>query len=371
MKHLLRIGLFVLLSTSLCHAGKEIPIAAIFSKTGEAAPISVEHLVIARFAVDEINRAGGVLGQHLNLLEIDNASSALGSRTAAREAISLNVAAVIGGSWSSHALGMAPELQRAGIPMISPTATNPAVTGVGDCIFRACFIDSFQGIMLAAFVHDDLKARRVAVVTNADQVYSMDLSRCFIDRFTRYPGTAVAEFDYIETIASFSSVAGQIVGYPADVVFLPGYARDSSHIIQAARNRGINSVFVGGDGWSHLMLNYSVEELNNTYFLTHWHKAMADDRSRAFVRKAAALFDESRINAGMALTYDAVYLLVDAMRRAGTSDPKQLRDALADTYDFTGVTGTIRFDASRNPVKPGVILRFRDGKTEVVKTVLP
>ncbi|THB77502.1 MAG: ethanolamine utilization protein EutJ, partial [Desulfobacteraceae bacterium] len=160
-----------------------IRVAAIFSMSGEAVAISIEHLTTTRFAVDEINARGGILGRPIELIELDNESTPLGARRAAMEAIRLGVSAVVGGSWSSHALGMATPLQQAKIPTLSPTATNPKVTRVGNYIFRVCFIDSFQGHMLAQFAHQELNAEKVAVLTNVDQVYAIGLSRQFIKSF--------------------------------------------------------------------------------------------------------------------------------------------------------------------------------------------
>ncbi len=370
-----RLYIFFLLCGVFCQspvfAQVPIKVAAIFSMSGEAVAISIEHLATARFAVEEINAGGGVLGRPVKLIELDNQSTALGSRKAAMEAVKLGVSAVVGGSWSTHAVGMAQVLQHAGIPTISPTATNPKVTEIGDYVFRACFIDSFQGKMLARFVHEDLKVKQVAVLTNVDQVYAIDLSRQFIDGLKRFGIQVSAELDYVESLTHYTDLVAMLSTYEFDAVMLPGYTRDSAHIIKTARAMGVNKVFVGGDGWSHLMLNYADKELDNCYYLTHWHRELQDDKSIAFMEKIVQRFDRSKVNAGMALSYDAVYLLADAIQRANSTEPEEIREAMARTTDFIGVTGRISYDENRNPLKPAVILKFENGMSKVVKQIFP
>lgn len=368
-KFLICIFIFYLFCPVAAFSNEPIKIAAIFSKSGEAVAISIEHLLTVRFAVEELNTAGGLLGRRIELIEYDNQSSALGAKKAALKAVEDDVCAVIGGSWSSHAIGMSPVLQNAKIPTISPTATNPKLTRIGDYIFRTCFIDSFQGEMLAQFVHKDLNLQRVAVLTNVDQVYSIDLSSQFITSMKSFNREITAELEYIENLPSYDELISKLLTKKFDAVMLPGYTRDSAQIIKTARKNGINKIFVGGDGWSHLMLNYASSELNNSYYLTHWHKDLKDRKSVEFADKIVKIAAKSKVNAGMALSYDTVYLLADAILRAKSTEPEAIRDALAKTKDFIGVTGRIRYDRNRNPQKPAVILKFQDGVSTVVKRI--
>ncbi len=369
MKKMIFYFFFIVLSSNAWAAGDVIKIAAIFSQSGEAMQNSFEHLETIKIAVEEINQSGGILGRPISIIELDNESSSLGSRRAAQKAIQEDVVAVIGGSWSSHALGMAPVLQKAGIPMITPTATNPKVTQIGEYIFRVCFVDAFQGKMLAKFLVEDLKAKKVAVLTNTDQIFSIELSRYFIDEFKALGQTVTTELDYIETAPEFRSLVTKLSKYKFDAVFIPGYTRDSAQIIKTARIKGISVPFIGGDGWSHRMLNYASWELDNTYYITHWHKGMIDKKSKKFIKKILPSFEFSKINAGMALSYDAVFLLADAITRAGVVDKNQIRQALATTRNYDGVTGRITFDSQRNPVKSAVILKFKNNETKVVKQI--
>ncbi|MFH2067310.1 MAG: ABC transporter substrate-binding protein [Pseudomonadota bacterium] len=367
-------ALLFCLSLLFCNpvmAEEPIRIAAIFSQSGEASAVNIEHLTTARMVVKEINANGGVLNRPIQLIEIDNLSTALGSRQAALEAIQQNVVAAMGGSWSSHALAMAPVFQEAGIPMISPIATNPGVTAVGNYIFRTCFIDSFQGEMLAKFAHEYLKVRKVAILTNVDQIYSIDLSRQFAKSFKALGNTVVAELDYVDNMQDFQELVQDLSTYDFQAVMLAGYSRESAQIIKTARIMGIGNIFFGGDGWSPLMQNYAKGYLNNTYYLTHWHKELKDPKTRAFMKKIATEFHYSRVNAGMALSYDTVYLLAEAMERAQSTEPSKIRDALEKTSGFIGVTGNISFDEHRNPIKPAVIVQFQDEQTIVVQQITP
>ncbi|HCY84004.1 MAG TPA: ethanolamine utilization protein EutJ [Desulfobacteraceae bacterium] len=353
------------------YAAKPVKVAAIYAMSGEAVAISFDHLLAVRIALEEINAAGGVLGRPIKLIELDNQSTALGSRKAAIEAVNMEVAAVVGGPWSSHAISMAKVLQPAKIPMISPIATNPKVTRIGEYIFRTCFIDAYQGQMLAQFAYEDLDATTVAVLTNVDQVYAIDLSEEFIKKFSALGGRVSARIDYIENLTHYGDLITELSQHEFDAVILPGYTRDSAQIIKAARKMGISTPVIGGDGWSPLMRNYAREELENCYYLTHWHKDLKNDKSVAFTQKAMEKLGQKSVMSGMALAYDSMYLLADAMRRAGTTEAKKLRDALANTRDFTGVTGRIVYDRHRNPVKPAVILKFENGDFTLFKQTIP
>jgi len=364
-------GILLCLLVVPAFSAETIKIGAIYSKSGEAKTISEEFLIVTRFAIKEINSNGGVLGKQLELLEFDNESTGLGSRNAARRAVQEKVVAVLGPSWSSHALGSAPVLQKAGIPMLSPTATNPSVTLVGDYIFRICFIDSFQGRMLAKFAKEDLKAQRAVILINTGYVYSTDLADMFKISFQDLGGQVVKMIDYAEDSTNYSEMLQALQGISYDVVFIPGYTRDSAQIIDKATEMGLQTTFLGGDGWSHLMFDYIGDGLNGNYYLTHWDKTLATERSKTFVKKISHFFNFSKINAGMALSYDTVYLLADAIIRANSSNPGAIQEALASTTDFTGVTGMVEFDRNRNPIKPAVILQFQDRKTVAVKILAP
>lgn len=333
-----------------------IRFGVIFAKSGGAATVNRMGYEASRFAADEINLKGGVLSRRIELMEYDNETTALGSRRAAEAAVRDGVRAVVGAARSSHSSAMAPILEAAGIPMVSPVSTNPSVTRDRPHVFRTCYTDRLQGEALAQFALTVLKAETAAVMTNADNQYSVDLARFFIQRFQR-DGRIVAETDYLQSANDFRPHLSEIQRAAPDVVCVPGYPRDAAFIIRQARSMGIESVFLGGDGWDDLMYAYAGDAIAGSYSASHWHVDLPDPRSRAFVARYAAR--HARYRSGLvALSYDTVHLLADAVRRAGSAAPEAIRNALADTREFNGVTGPITFDDNGDPEKPVVMIRF-------------
>lgn len=355
---------------SVGETSETVKVAAVFGITGDGATMIFPLLKGARFAVEEVNAQGGLLGKRVKLIEFDNKGSALGSKLAAQQAVKAGVVAVIRASFSSNSLAMAPVLQEANIPMISPNSTNPQVTKVGDYIFRVCFIDSFQGASMADFAIQDLKANTAVVLTNTGDKYSMGLAEVFIKQFQAQGNRILWEGDYQSEATNFSSQLEQVKRVNPDVVFVPEYYRDSGYIIKQARNMGITVPFLGGDGWGEGMYDYGGTAIQGNYFSSHWHQDSPHPRSREFVKNYIDKYGEIE-NVGVPLAYDAVMLMADAIRRANSLEPRRIRDALAATTNFQGVTGVISFDENRNPVKSVVILKFDKEKPVFVKMIEP
>ncbi|MHC1743630.1 MAG: ABC transporter substrate-binding protein [Syntrophobacteraceae bacterium] len=346
---------------------KTVKLGILLARTGEASQVNALGFQAARYAAEEINRMGGVLARRLELIEYDNESTVLGARKAAGQAVHDGVSAVVGASWSSHSLAIASILQSARIPMVTPTATNPSVTRMGDFIFRACYSDELQGKLLAEFALGQLKAKTAVILTNVSSEYSLGLGRLFSERFVK-EGQVVLETDYMQSATDFRAILEKVQAANPDVIFVPSYPRDSAYIIRQARQMGIQATFVGADGWDELMYEYTHGELEGSYHSEHWHPEVPDEKSRAFVERYSAKHKVFR--AGLfALTYDSVHLIADAIRRAGSFKAEDIRTALARTTDFHGITGRIQFDENRDPLtKPLVILRF--GKEASVFHVL-
>jgi branched-chain amino acid transport system substrate-binding protein len=375
MKRLWTAILLSLCLTATCAiADPTVRIGAIYGKTGAAALPNNMDLNGIRLATEELNARGGLLGKHrIELVEVDNQSSALGSKAAARKAVEAGVIAVIGASWSSHSLAMAPVLQDARIPMISSGSTNPEVTLAGDFIFRVCFIDDFQGLVMAQFAFRDLGARKAVVLTNAGNKFSIGLAARFIDRFRKLGGRILWEGDYLEDASDFTAILGKVRNLTPEVVFLPGYSKDSALIIKEARKLGIQAVFLGGDGWTDVtgMYQYGGASLDGTYYSSHWYPDPGSPQNLVFMKKYEKRFGTAPDSAS-ALGHDAMMVLADAVTRANSLDTGRIRDALAATRAFKGVTGEITFDKNRNPVnKPAVIMKFENGKSVYVKTIKP
>jgi branched-chain amino acid transport system substrate-binding protein len=266
-------------------AAEAVKVAAIFAKTGDAAAPNLMYLYGARFAVDELNSRGGVLGSKIELVEIDNQSTALGSRAAAEQAVREGVIAVIGGSRSSYALAMAPVLQEAKIPMISPTATMPELTDSGDYIFRACFLDDFQGGVMASFAVRDLKAGTAVVLTNTGNKYSMGLAGVFIRNYSKSGGKVLLEAEYLEGVTDFPALLKRVQKLKPKVVFVPGYGKDTGLIMKTAAGMGIKLKYLGGDGWSEeTIYQFAGDAVEGSYSCTNWNKGSPDRLSRRFVK---------------------------------------------------------------------------------------
>ncbi len=362
---------FWVLPPSPLHAADPIKVAAIFAKTGQAVVVPglrPEYSAI-QLAVKQLNDVGGLLGHPVEILEFDNQSSALGAKQAAQEAIKAKVVAVIGATRSSHALGMAPVLQAASIPMISPSATNPQVTIVGDCIFRVCFIDDFQGEVMATFAAKELKANTAVVLTNASEKFSLSLAGLFIEKFKKLGGKILWEGDYLGDAVDFEEQIAKLKEFKPDVCFIPGYDTDTGFIVKQAREMGVGSIFLSGDGLTQDLYKYAGTSATGTHFIKHWHPEDMDPKSKRFIQ--AYEQEYSKIpDAVTALSYDAVLLLADAIKRANSIEPQNIRAALAETRGFKGVSGEISFDEKRNPVnKSAVIVKFEKDTWVYVKPI--
>jgi len=357
--------------TVVVHAGVEqVTIAVILERTGPDSSGNRATIDGIRFAVDELNQQGGLLGKQVKLLELDNRSTALYSKKVAQKAVQANVIAVFGANWSSNSLAMAPVFQSAKIPMISPFSTNPAVTLVGDYIFRICFIDSFQGIAMAKFAAQDLKAKTAAILINANSRYSEGLADFFSRSFVDNGGKIVLAMDYLQNAEDFHEQLEAVKKVEPDIIFLPGHNADSAQIIKQAREGGLLTPFLGGDGWGIAMYGHAGSALQGNYYSGHWHKDNANTRSRQFVAEYENKNGTIK-ESDQALAYDMVFLFADAVRRADSLEPWKIRNALAATRDYPGVTGNITFNANGDPIKPVVILQFDKGSSRYVKTMRP
>ncbi|GAB7022597.1 ABC transporter substrate-binding protein [Salidesulfovibrio brasiliensis] len=367
--------LLMLMGGSVFAAEGPILIGSIFAHTGKAAEENTPNYLMARMAAQSINKSGGVLGRRIRLIELDNQSSVLGARQAAVDAVNAGVVAVVGPSWSSHAMAMAPIFQKAGIPMVGATTTSPKVTQVGDFIFRACYTDKTQASALARFAYEDLGARRVSMLVVAGDVFSEGIADFFKQDFEEMGGRVVNRYPYLLSSMDFGKQLASVETDKVDLLLVPGFARDSGLIIMQARKMGLTIPILGGDGWAALEQYPYVDELKgDNYFSSHWHPDTDTPESRSFVRLMKKELGDNVLNlidSGNPVAYDALQLLAEAIRRAGSAEPKDIRDSLATLKDFKAVTGTISYAGSRDPVKPVVLLRIENHSVQFVKTVRP
>jgi branched-chain amino acid transport system substrate-binding protein len=256
--------------------------------------------------------------------------------------------------------------------MIAPAATNPKVTETGDYIFRVCFIDPFQGTVMAKFAQEDLKVTKVAVLSSVSNAYSVGLAKFFRETFTQGGGTIVAENNFSEGDKDFRAQLTAVKAAGAEAVFVPSYYTEAALIVRQARDLGITVPFFGGDGWeAPQLLQIGGNALEGCYYSTHFSPENEDPAVRSFVERFKTRWNNETPDAFAALGYDAAYVLADALKRAGSTDSAKLRDALAATKDFQGVTGKTNIDANRDASKPAAILAIKGGKLTFLKTVAP
>jgi len=347
-----------------------IRLGVIFSMSGSEAITNQESVYGVKLAVERINAEGGILGKKIYLSIYDNNSTAIGSKLACEQAVKDGVIGIIGCQYSSHSLGAAPIAQAAGIPMISNISTNEDVTLVGDYIFRVCFIDSFQGIIISNFAYKELKAKTASIMINADADYSKEIAKYFKEDFTKLSGIVIGEYYFQAVDKDFSNQLSEIKKNNPNILFVPAYLKEAALICKQARIMGITAAIIGSDGWSHKMLKYAGEYLEGCYYINHWTQT-DDKKNIEFVKEYYKSYGEIEIPAIAALAYDAVFLLSDAIKRAGSFDKKFIRDSIANTKNFQGITGTISFDKNRNPVKTAFIVKFQNDKVVLDKIIIP
>ena len=354
-------------------AGDIIKIGEYASLTGKEATFGISSHEGTLLAIEEANAAGGVLGKKLELLTEDTQSkpgepATVTTKLIARE----NVVAVLGEVASSRSLEAAPICQQNKIPMVSPASTNPKVTQAGDYIFRVCFIDPFQGTVMADFASRTLKIKKVAVFTDVKSDYSKGLAKYFKERFLASGGTIVAELDYNGGDKDFKAQLTTIKGAEPDGIFVPGYYTDAALICIQAKQLGLTVPLFGGDGWeSEKLTEIGKDAVEGHYFSTHYHPDVGTDISRRFVASYKKRFNGKMPDALAACGYDSALVLLDAIKRAGSTDGAKIRDALAATKDMEAVTGRITINAQRDAIKSAVILQVKDGKFKFLETVQP
>lgn len=350
----------------------EIVIGEYGSLTGTAATFGTSTRDGVDMAIDEVNKAGGVLGKQVKVLVEDDQTKPEEAQTVVTKLISKDkVVAIIGEVSSSRSLAAAPVAQQNGVPMISPSSTNPKVTQVGDYIFRVCFIDPFQGFVMAKFATNTLKVKNVAILRDIKNDYSVGLADVFIENFKKMGGTIVGDQSYSEGDTDFSAQLTSLKSSNPQAVFIPGYYTEVGLIARQAKKLGLNAILMGGDGWdSPKLIEIGGPAIEGAYFSNHYS---VDDPSPA-IQKFVADY-KARFNAIpdalAALAYDSAHILIDAMKKANTTDGAKLRDAIAQTTNYAGVTGNITIDKDRNSVKPAVVLQVKNGKLSFVENVTP
>ena len=348
--------------------GDKVRIGVFMSLTGTTANFGISSVNGIKMAADEVNKAGGINGKQIELLIEDDRSDASEAATIVTKFVTQDqVHAVLGEVASSRSIAAAPIAQNAKIPMLTPSSTNPEVTRKGDFIFRSCFIDPVQGAAIGQFAAKGLNAKRAAIMVDRKNDYSTGLATNITETFTKLGGQMVATTSYQEGDQDFNAQLTSIKGANPEVIFVPGYYNDVGLIAKQARDRGITVPLIGGDGWDSAQL-YAIggAALNGSFFSNHYSPFDTDPKVQKFVNDYKALYNTVP-DALAATAYDAAHIMFDAIKRANSTDGTAIRNALAATNAFPGVTGTVTFNENRDAVKPIIMIEIKDGGTYAVR----
>jgi branched-chain amino acid transport system substrate-binding protein len=362
-------ALFCAVSLVFAGGSKEsdtITIGGIFPLSGPVAVYGVEARKGIELAIEEINAAGGVNGKKFALVSEDDTGNPEITVNAYRKLTAQDkVNVIIGSLTSGCTIAITSLAQAQKVVLVAPAATAEAVTDAGDYIFRACFIDPFQGTVGGTFAANTLKARRAAVLYDNGNDYSVGLKDNFVPAFEKAGGTVVAQESYITNDVDFNAQITKIKAANPDVVYLPDYYSTVALIAKQLRAQGINSPIVGADGWDGLTENAGDEVLNG-FYSNHYASDSTESKVVNFVKTFTSKFGTVP-NAFSALGYDSMYLVKDAVAKAGSTDSAAIKNALAAT-NGSYLTGNLSFDAKRNPLKSAVVQEIvkKDGKLVTV-----
>jgi branched-chain amino acid transport system substrate-binding protein len=366
--------LAVLLLASCGQGGNVIKIGTIQPISGQIAAYGTQTKNAIELAFEQINAKGGILGKQLKLIAEDDEANPEKTTNAFKKLSAQDkVPVIIGALTSKCSLAITNLAQAKQIVMISPSSTNDKVTDAGDFIFRACYKDSFQGVVVAQFAFDTLKAKKAAILFDNTNDYSKGLTASFTEKFEALGGKIVASESYVTGDTDFNAQLTKIKGLKAETIFIPDYYSTVSLIAKTVRSQGIKVPMLGADGWDEIT-NNAGDEVLNCFYSNHYSTDSQDPEVQAFISAYKAKYGETP-NALAALGYDSANMVAEAITAAGSTKSIAIRDALAKT-NKKYVTGQIKFDANRNPVKSAIMLEVvkgSDGKltTKYAGTVNP
>ena len=345
----------------------EIVIGASFELTGAVANYGKSTLNGVRMAVDEVNKAGGINGKKIKLVESDNKSEPSEAGNAVTKLISQDKAiAIIGPATSGSVAAASQIVTDAKIPLMAPVATAENITvkdgKTKDFIFRACFIDPFQGQVMAEFANKTLKVKNVAILYDASSEYSKGLTAVFTKTLEKNGGKVVASEAFLAKDVDFKSALTKIKATNPEALFVPAYYEEVSKIIKQAREVGLTCPILGSDGWDSPKLAEIAgkEALNNTYFCNAYSAQDKDPNVQNFIKAYKAKFNAEPDNFSIH-GYDGALVVIEAIKRAGSTDGTKIADEIAKMKDFQVATGKFTVDKDHNPVSGGIIIELKNG----------
>ena len=352
-------------------SSKEIKIGSVNPLSGEAATYGTSTKNSVELATAEWNAAGGINGKQIKLIVEDDKADPAEGATVFRKLIEQDkVVAIIGGITSRVALAAAPVANDAKIPLITPTATNEKVTQIGEYVFRFCCSDPVQGKVMAKYVAETMGLKNAGIILDVGNDYSKGLAETFTQSFEALGGKVIASEGYPSGTTDFKAQLTKIVQAKPECLYIPAYYSDVGLITKQARELGFKGTFVGVDGWdSSDLVKIGGDSVEGGIFTNHYSKEDASEVVQSFVKKYTEKYGAAP-DALAALAYDATNILYDAIKRAGSTKPDAIRDALKAT-DLACVGGQIKFDEFRNPVKSAVIIEMKGGQQVYRATANP
>ena len=365
------------LTAVVCQRANTIKIGLVVPLSGDVKTFGESVMDGAMLAFEELNQAGGIGGKEIQVITSDDKNDPTEAANAGSKLIDMDgVIAVLGSVSSKCSVPLSDKCQVSKIPMITPTSTNPKVTVAEDgsrkdYVFRACFIDPFQGTVAAKFARDSLKVQTAAVMFDVSNDYSKGLADYFREAFEERGGKITAFESYAKDDVDFSALLTKVKQQNPDVLFIPDYYNKVGLIAKQARQLGLTARFPGGDGWdSPEMLKIAGGAIHGGYFTNHYSPDDPRPIVQEWVNKYQAKYGQ-RPDALATLGYDAALLLIEALKKSPNLTPREIRDAMAKIQDFPCVSGNITFDEWGNPIKSAVVLEYTAQGQQYVATVTP
>lgn len=356
-----------------------IKVGANLEMTGGSASYGISSKNAIELAFKEINEKGGINGKQLELVVADNKSEAAEATNAMQKLVSQdNVVAVIGPNLSSSVIAASAINNSAKVLDIAPMATNPYVTvdqasgKTKDFNYRTCFIDPFQGTVMAKFATAELGVGNAAILIDNSSDYAKGLAQFFKENFVKEGGAVTAEESYLQKDTDFKATLTKIKATNPDFLYVPGYYQEVGLIVKQARELGMNMPIAGGDGWDSAKMPEiaGAAALNNTYFSSLYSPDDSSDINKNFVAAYEKAYGQ-KPDVFAALSYDSALLVAEAIKNAGSTEPAKISEAMAKINGFSGVSGSVNFDDKHNPVKSAVILEYKDGAQSLKTKINP
>lgn len=356
-----------------------IKVGANLEMTGGSASYGISSKNAIELAFKEINEKGGINGKQLELVVADNKSEAAEATNAMQKLVSQdNVVAVIGPNLSSSVIAASAINNSAKVLDIAPMATNPYVTvdqasgKTKDFNYRTCFIDPFQGTVMAKFATAELGVGNAAILIDNSSDYAKGLAQFFKENFVKEGGAVTAEESYLQKDTDFKATLTKIKATNPDFLYVPGYYQEVGLIVKQARELGMNMPIAGGDGWDSAKMPEiaGAAALNNTYFSSLYSPEDSSDINKNFVAAYEKAYGQ-KPDVFAALSYDSALLVAEAIKKAGSTEPAKISEAMAKINGFSGVSGSVTFDDKHNPVKSAVILEYKDGAQSLKTKINP